>query len=94
MNYRDSIMIKFIDSIVIVLLPPLVTPTYLPYLQAGFFFSSICLTTSAELMKSKFVRRPSVVRDTIISEPNAWISFKFHLWLLLDSSQNQFFSSA
>ncbi len=46
---------------------------------------------SAELMKSKFVRRPSVVRDTIISESNARISFKFHLWLLMDYLQNQFF---
>ena len=35
---------------------------------------------SAEPMKSKFVR-PSSVRVTIISEPNARISFKF--WLLL-----------
>ena len=50
---------------------------------------------SEELMKSKFVRRlSSVVRPSvcvaIISEPNARISFKFHLWLLLDYSQNHF----
>ncbi len=47
------------------------------------------LTMSAELMKSKFVRCPSSVRRqsvrvAIISEPNAWISFKF--WLLLPLS--------
>ena len=40
---------------------------------------------SAELMKSKFVHRPSSVRRpsvaSIISEPIAWISFKF--WVLL-----------
>ena len=47
-------------------------------------------------MKSKFVRRlssvrPSSVRVAIISEPNARISFKFHLWLPLDYSQNQLF---
>ncbi len=50
---------------------------------------------SAELMKSKFVRcpsvRPSSVCVAVISEPNPRISFKFHLWLLLDYSQNQFF---
>ncbi len=34
-----------------------------------------CLTMSAELMESQFVRRPSV-RAAIISEPNARISFK------------------
>ncbi len=42
---------------------------------------------SAELMKSKFVRRlSSVVRPSvasIISEVTAWISFKFYLWLAL-----------
>ncbi len=32
---------------------------------------------SAELMKSKFIRRPSVVCVAIISGPNARISFKF-----------------
>ena len=36
---------------------------------------------SAELMKSKFVRGPQSVRVSIISVPNARISFKF--WLLL-----------
>ncbi len=36
------------------------------------------------------VRASSVVRVAIISEPNARISFKFHLWLLLDYSQNHF----
>ena len=45
---------------------------------------------SAELMKSKFVRHPSVVRFAIISEPNARISFKIHMWLLLDYLQRQF----
>ena len=50
---------------------------------------------SEELMKSKFirrpssVRRPSVVHVAIISEPNARISFKFVLWLLLDYSHDQ-----
>ncbi len=34
--------------------------------------------------------RPSVVRVTIISKPDARISFKFHLWLLPDNSQDQF----
>ncbi len=43
-------------------------------------FNKLCLTLSAEFMKSKFVRRPSVL-VTIISEPNARISVKF--WLLL-----------
>ncbi len=42
----------------------------------------------AELTKSKFVRRLSSVRPSVrvafISEPNAWISFKF--WLLLPLS--------
>ncbi len=52
------------------------------------FFSSAWLM-SAELMKSKFVRRPC---RNYISEPNARISFKFHLWLLLDYLQRQFFS--
>ncbi len=44
-------------------------------------------------MKSKFVRRPplrpSVVRVAIIPEPYARISFKFHLWLLLDYSHRK-----
>ncbi len=44
---------------------------------------------SAGLMKFKFVRLPSV-RVAIISEPNAHISFKFHLWLLLDYLQRHF----
>ncbi len=44
----------------------------------------LCLTMSAEFMKSKFVRRLSSVRVAIISEPNARISFKF--WLLLPLS--------
>ncbi len=35
--------------------------------------------------------RPSVVRVGIISEPNARISFKFHLWLLFDYYNNHFF---
>ena len=41
------------------------------------------MTMSAELMKSKFDRRPSVrlIVASIISEPIAWISFK--CWLLL-----------
>ena len=42
------------------------------------------LTMSAEFIKSKFVRRPSVcpsVHVAIICKPNARISFKF--WLLL-----------
>ncbi len=40
----------------------------------------LCLTMSAELLKSKFVR-PSVA--SIISEVTAWITFKFQLWLPL-----------
>ncbi len=46
---------------------------------------------SAELMKSKFVR-PSVVCVAIISEPNAWISSKFWLWLPLGHTLGFFFS--
>ena len=34
--------------------------------------------------------RPSSVRVAIISEPNGRISFKFHLWRLLDYLQRQF----
>ncbi len=44
-----------------------------------------------EICPSSVVRRPSVVRVAIISEHNARISFTFHLWFLLDYSQNQFF---
>ncbi len=45
-----------------------------------------------EICPSSVVRRPSsVVRVAIISEPTARISFKFHLWLLLDHSQDLFF---
>ncbi len=49
---------------------------------------------SAELMKSKFVRRPSVrrpsVRIAIISEPDARISFKFLLLLPLSHMLGRF----
>ena len=49
-------------------------------------------------MKSKFVHRlssvirPSSVRVAIISEPNARITFKFHLWLLRAIRRTNFFN--
>ncbi len=48
---------------------------------------------SAELMKSKFVRRPSVHSSvaSIISEATAWIAFKFQLWLPLGHMPRHFF---
>ena len=49
---------------------------------------------SAKLMKSKFVHCPSVARSSsvsIISEPNAWISFKFLFLLPLGHMQRLFF---
>ena len=52
------------------------------------FFHYLCL---AGLMKSKFVRRPSVVCVTIISGPNLPTSFKFQLLLPLGHTLGHFF---
>ena len=56
---------------------------HFPVLFSAVFLVQVfylCLTMSAELMKSKFVHRPSVRRPSvasIISEVIAWISLKF-----------------
>ena len=52
----------------------------LPFLTPLLFLALLDYASRAHEIEI----RPSSVRVAIISEPNARISFKFHMWLLLD----------